>query len=139
MRRTRRATWAVLLLLTVGCGADDAGKTINAAPAERAAATPGGTMKSTEAADARLAAFAARFLEEYLERNPTRATEVGAHRHDGRWPDRCLHRLSAAHRKVAIGHDPPARLRHSAVVVLGAPAILSPVRYLVHHMLLKHA
>ncbi len=44
-------------------------------------------MKSTEAADARLAAFAARFLDEYLERNPTRATEVGAHRHDGRWPD----------------------------------------------------
>jgi uncharacterized protein (DUF885 family) len=38
-------------------------------------------------ADARLSAFAARFIGEYLERNPTHATEVGEHRHDGRWPD----------------------------------------------------
>jgi uncharacterized protein (DUF885 family) len=44
-------------------------------------------MKITETADRRLAAFAARFLGEYLEQNPTRATEVGEHRHDGRWPD----------------------------------------------------
>jgi len=40
-----------------------------------------------DAADARLTAFADRFLAEYLEKNPTRATEAGEHRHDGRWPD----------------------------------------------------
>jgi uncharacterized protein (DUF885 family) len=44
-------------------------------------------MKTTEAADAKLAAFASKFLDEYLQRNPTRATEAGEHRHDGRWPD----------------------------------------------------
>jgi uncharacterized protein (DUF885 family) len=44
-------------------------------------------MKSTEAADRKLAAFADRFLAEYLEKAPTRATEVGEHRYDGRWPD----------------------------------------------------
>ena len=44
-------------------------------------------MKSTEVADAKLAAFAARFLGEYLEKNPTRATQAGEHRYDGRWPD----------------------------------------------------
>jgi uncharacterized protein (DUF885 family) len=46
-------------------------------------------MKSTQAgsADNKLAAFASRFLAEYLERNPTRATEAGEHRYDGRWPD----------------------------------------------------
>jgi uncharacterized protein (DUF885 family) len=108
----RRATWAVLVLVAVGCGAggaDDARAPIAAAPtstiagvASVANTTPGGTMKSTDAADARLGAFAARFLEAYLERNPTRATEVGAHRHDGRWPD-----LSAAgeveERKLVTG------------------------------------
>jgi uncharacterized protein (DUF885 family) len=44
-------------------------------------------MKGTEGADARFSAFSARLLAEYLERNPTRATEAGEHRHDGRWPD----------------------------------------------------
>jgi uncharacterized protein (DUF885 family) len=37
--------------------------------------------------DAKLTAFATRFLGEFLERNPTRATDVGEHRYDGRWPD----------------------------------------------------
>ena len=44
-------------------------------------------MPTTDAADKELAAFAARFLADYLEKNPTRATEVGEHRHDARWPD----------------------------------------------------
>ena len=41
----------------------------------------------TGSADNQLAAFASRFLAEFLERNPTRATEAGEHRYDGRWPD----------------------------------------------------
>lgn len=44
-------------------------------------------MKAAESADARLKAFAEQFLGEYLERNPTRATEAGEHRFDARWPD----------------------------------------------------
>jgi uncharacterized protein (DUF885 family) len=56
------------------------------APSASATAT-GGTMKSTSSADARFAAFAARFLDAYLAMSPTRATEAGEHRHDARWPD----------------------------------------------------
>ena len=44
-------------------------------------------MKSTAAADAKFSAFEAKFLAEYLERNPTRATEAGEHKYDARWPD----------------------------------------------------
>ena len=44
-------------------------------------------MNGAESANAKLSAFATQFLGEYLEKNPTRATEAGEHRHDGRWPD----------------------------------------------------
>jgi uncharacterized protein (DUF885 family) len=45
-------------------------------------------MSSTESTpSARLAAFTTRFLNEYLERNPAHATELGDHRFDDRWPD----------------------------------------------------
>ena len=65
----RRAICAALLGALIGCGSPDA------VPSP---ATPsGGTMPSTGAADQALAAFAARFLDEYLAKNPTRATEVG--------------------------------------------------------------
>lgn len=44
-------------------------------------------MKTESAESAAFNAFAARFLSEYLERSPTRATEAGEHKHDGKWPD----------------------------------------------------
>ena len=44
-------------------------------------------MKGDSGANARFSAFAAKFLGDYLERNPTRATEAGDHRFDGKWPD----------------------------------------------------
>jgi uncharacterized protein (DUF885 family) len=44
-------------------------------------------MVSTDAADKAMAALGVRFLADHLERSPTRATEVGEHRYDGRWPD----------------------------------------------------
>jgi uncharacterized protein (DUF885 family) len=44
-------------------------------------------MKSESAETAAFNAFAARFLSAYLERSPTRATEAGEHKHDGKWPD----------------------------------------------------
>src|SRR5262245_48566281 len=47
------------------------------------AAADGGSMKGSEASEAKFTAFAARLLGEYLERNPTRATEAGEHRYDG--------------------------------------------------------
>lgn len=43
-------------------------------------------MKGPEI-DAAFAAFAAKFLAEYLQRSPVHATEAGDHRHDARWPD----------------------------------------------------
>ena len=41
----------------------------------------------TADAEAAFTTFAAKFLAEYLEHAPTRATEAGEHRFDGRWPD----------------------------------------------------
>jgi len=43
-------------------------------------------MKTSEAS-AQLAAFSSAFLNEYLRRNPTRATEAGDHTFDSAWPD----------------------------------------------------
>lgn len=37
--------------------------------------------------DAQFEAFAARFLDEYLKRNPTDATVTGEHKYDASWPD----------------------------------------------------
>jgi uncharacterized protein (DUF885 family) len=73
-------------------GADKAATTspqrISSAPAAAASTGgPGGTMKTESAESAAFNAFAARFLSEYLERSPTRATEAGEHKHDGKWPD----------------------------------------------------
>jgi uncharacterized protein (DUF885 family) len=85
----RPAPWATLLASVLGCATSDVGKATTSAPVVDAggATIDGGAMVPTEAADARLASFATRFLDEYLERNPTRATELGDHRYDGRWPD----------------------------------------------------
>lgn len=43
-------------------------------------------MKTSETS-AQFAAFSSAFLDEYLKRNPTRATEAGSHAFDGEWPD----------------------------------------------------
>ena len=37
--------------------------------------------------DAKVEALSARVLAEYLRLEPVRATEVGEHKHDARWPD----------------------------------------------------
>lgn len=42
---------------------------------------------NAQPADAAFSAFSAKFLADVLERSPTRATEAGEHRFDGRWPD----------------------------------------------------
>ena len=78
-------------------GATDGGTTMN--DAEHAAAQ---SKLEVQAADAKLTAFADRFLAAYLERNPTRATEMGDHRYDGRWPDLSVEG-EAAERKVVAG------------------------------------
>lgn len=88
----RRHWWAAVgLLALTGC-TEPASTTApamsaSAATVDAGSKGDGGTMKSAESADARLRAFAGQFLGEYLERNPTRATEAGDHRFDGRWPD----------------------------------------------------
>ncbi|MFT3768267.1 MAG: DUF885 domain-containing protein [Minicystis sp.] len=90
----KRLWWAAAGLVAIaGCTDPEPKKAApasSASAATTAAATTsanGGSMKSAESANAKLTAFAERFLAEYLERNPTRATEAGEHRHDGRWPD----------------------------------------------------
>ena len=48
--------------------------------------------------DQTLAAFSARFLAAYLERDPVLATTVGEHRHDGRYPDVSVEGEAETHR-----------------------------------------
>lgn len=81
--------WAVLFAASLaGCTEQGVTSTTTSVTV-RADAGPsdGGAMKSSEAANAQLKAFAAKLLDEHLERNPTRATEAGDHRFDARWPD----------------------------------------------------
>jgi Bacterial protein of unknown function (DUF885) len=89
-------------------------------------------MPSTSAADQALGAFAARFLDEYLARNPTRASEVGEHRHDGRWPDLSAQGEAEERRFVAarleeLGRIPEAGLSVQARVDRGV--IENQLRY----------
>jgi uncharacterized protein (DUF885 family) len=105
----RRSTWgAGLLLVIAGCSTPDAGGNTapSAAPVTTAAVATatatGDTMKSADgAADAKLTAFASKFLGEYLEKNPTRATEAGEHKYDGRWPDVSAEGEAAEHTFVS--------------------------------------
>ncbi|APR81191.1 Hypothetical protein A7982_06538 [Minicystis rosea] len=87
----RRLWWAAAgLFVMAGCTEPDAKTTAASASAiapSAAQSANGGSMKSAESANAKLNAFATQFLGEYLEKNPTRATEAGEHRYDGRWPD----------------------------------------------------
>jgi uncharacterized protein (DUF885 family) len=46
-----------------------------------------GEAQPAPSADVAFEAFANRFLDELLQRQPTRATRVGDHRFDARWPD----------------------------------------------------
>lgn len=57
-----------------------ASATASAAPTE----TP---VTKKPSADDALAAFMARFLDEYLQKQPVAATQAGDHRFDGTWPD----------------------------------------------------
>src|SRR4051812_8391680 len=97
----RRTYWAAAILaVTLGAGCTPPATAASGGPTllPSSGSPNGATMTTTTAgdagpstqgspADARLSAFAAKFLAEYLERNPTRATEMGEHRHDARFPD----------------------------------------------------
>ncbi|MFO0761993.1 MAG: DUF885 family protein, partial [Byssovorax sp.] len=52
-----------------------------------AASSSGATVSPASDPNAAFSAFSAKLLADILERSPTRATEAGEHRFDGRWPD----------------------------------------------------
>jgi uncharacterized protein (DUF885 family) len=57
-------------------------------PAPPVAETPPGEApRPGPSADDTFDAFAQRFLDEYLKRDPSGATQIGDHRHDAMWPD----------------------------------------------------
>jgi uncharacterized protein (DUF885 family) len=60
---------------------------VTASPSTSATATATETPVTKKPADIKLEAFMARLLDEYLERQPVRATEAGDHRFDGTWHD----------------------------------------------------
>lgn len=72
----------------VGCMADSSPPRIPPAPLTASTAESVATQvgQPVEGDDRAFEAGSAAFLAEYLERNPVRATELGEHRYDGRWP-----------------------------------------------------
>jgi uncharacterized protein (DUF885 family) len=93
-RRLRLAPLLPLLFLLTACGpaADDVIAPPSAPPASVASAPPPDAasarpMTQTPTPDDAFAAFANRFLAQYLELSPVEATQAGEHRYDGRWPD----------------------------------------------------
>ena len=87
----KRRWWALGAVgMLAGCAdkADPAPPAAQTATAKASAsASDGGTMSGDQSANARFAGFAEKLLGEYLEKNPTRATEAGEHRFDDKWPD----------------------------------------------------
>lgn len=69
--------WIVLGLFLFSC-------TI---PSSTNPSPPVGITVSHPSQTERFSAFSDRFLDKYLEQEPVRATELGDHRFDGRWPD----------------------------------------------------
>lgn len=69
------------LPLGLGCASKASG------PGTSAASSASSTSAATPSSDAKFESLAARFLAEYLRRNPTDATQIGEHKYDGQWPD----------------------------------------------------
>lgn len=94
--RSRLAAFALTALLCA-CGPTEGPPNDPTKSAATTAATAGATASAgstTEtpvtkkpSADDALAAFMARFLDEYLQKQPVAATQAGDHRFDGTWPD----------------------------------------------------
>lgn len=83
-----RSLLLVAAVLLAGCELPELTPRIPPAPAMPAHAQTPPTPASPEpiGADAMFDSFAREFLDSYLELNPVRATELGDHRFDGRWP-----------------------------------------------------
>lgn len=82
--RPPRIVGSLILAAAFACSSPPrapAGPAASAPPAEEAKPPP------AQSADQVFEAFAQRFLDEYLQRQPTLATHAGDHRHDGTWPD----------------------------------------------------
>lgn len=94
---------AALAALLSACGpaegppSDPTRAAVTAAPAA-STETP---VTKTPSADDALAAFMARFLDEYLQKQPVAATQAGDHRFDATWPD-MRKEGEAAYRDLAI-------------------------------------
>ncbi|HEY0193480.1 MAG TPA: DUF885 family protein, partial [Kofleriaceae bacterium] len=58
-----------------------------APPAVAEPTTPVAPVAPAPSADQQLEAFGKDFLDSYLKRSPTEATQAGDHRYDGLWPD----------------------------------------------------
>jgi hypothetical protein len=85
MHRTKRCiSVPVLLALGIagGCASNQPASSVPDVPR-----APSGTAPAATAAPSGYAALWSEFLEEYLRREPVEATSLGAHDHDGEWPD----------------------------------------------------
>jgi uncharacterized protein (DUF885 family) len=90
----RRLALAALTALLSACGPTEAPPNDATKTAASATSATAPTASATEApvtkkpsADEALAAFMARFLDEYFKLQPVAATQAGDHRFDATWPD----------------------------------------------------
>jgi uncharacterized protein (DUF885 family) len=81
--RSPRIVGPWLLVAAFACSSAPRLPTPPATPPPASEAKPGGA----QSADQVFEAFAQRFLDEFLQRQPTVATHAGDHRHDATWPD----------------------------------------------------
>ncbi|HSR98485.1 MAG TPA: DUF885 domain-containing protein [Kofleriaceae bacterium] len=84
MRSSTPRSRSLIALVMVAAAACSSG---GQPPPPVAPPAPAGEAVPAPSADAAFDAFAQRFLDELLQRQPTRATRAGDHRFDARWPD----------------------------------------------------
>ncbi|MBK8252241.1 MAG: DUF885 domain-containing protein [Polyangiaceae bacterium] len=85
---------SALIFTVAACGPEGPAPADPSKPASSTTAMASATALPTQttepkkpAADEALQTFMARFLDEFLERQPTQATQAGDHRFDSKWPD----------------------------------------------------
>jgi len=85
--RLARTLAPALVAAAIACSSPAKPPSLPVDPAPPVATDPGPAQPPAPSADATFDAFAQRFLDEYLKRSPSDATQIGDHRYDGAWPD----------------------------------------------------
>jgi len=108
---TPRSVCIVSLIVAAAAACSSGGQPPPVAPP----APAGGEARPAPSADVAFDAFANRFLDELLQRQPTRATRVGDHRFDAQWPDISPQGEAAYHKWLEETRAALGRLPHDGL------------------------